>query len=101
MAEPTRLEPATSAVTGRRSNQLSYDSTSLIIPHYPHLYNPIFANPKAGTSFEVPALFFTNFYFVIASICRIKTMSSIIPITAASTITPPTIAKTAPTLISM
>ncbi len=26
MAEPTRLEPATSAVTGRRSNQLSYDS---------------------------------------------------------------------------
>ena len=28
MAEPTRLEPATFAVTGRRSNQLSYDSTS-------------------------------------------------------------------------
>ncbi len=27
MAEPTRLEPATFAVTGRRSNQLSYDST--------------------------------------------------------------------------
>jgi hypothetical protein len=26
MAEPTGLEPATSDVTGRRSNQLSYDS---------------------------------------------------------------------------
>ena len=34
MAEPTRLEPATSAVTGRRSNQLSYDSTSFIITHF-------------------------------------------------------------------
>ena len=31
MAEPTRLEPATSAVTGRRSNQLSYDSITFII----------------------------------------------------------------------
>lgn len=31
MAEPTRLEPATFAVTGRRSNQLSYDSTAF---HY-------------------------------------------------------------------
>ncbi len=29
MAEPTRLEPATFAVTGRRSNQLSYDSIAL------------------------------------------------------------------------
>ena len=26
MADPTRLELATSAVTGRRSNQLSYES---------------------------------------------------------------------------
>lgn len=26
MAEPTGLEPATSDVTGRRSNQLNYDS---------------------------------------------------------------------------
>ena len=26
MAEPTRLELATSGVTGRRSNQLNYDS---------------------------------------------------------------------------
>ena len=31
MAEPTRLEPATFAVTGRRSNQLSYDSIVFII----------------------------------------------------------------------
>ena len=29
MAEPTRLELATSAVTGQRSNQLSYDSTTI------------------------------------------------------------------------
>src|SRR5690349_2259440 len=28
MAEPTGLEPATSDVTGRRSNQLNYDSAS-------------------------------------------------------------------------
>ena len=28
MAEPTRLELATSAVTGQRSNQLSYDSVT-------------------------------------------------------------------------
>ena len=32
MAEPTRLELATSAVTGQRSNQLSYDSSCFIIP---------------------------------------------------------------------
>ena len=30
MAEPTGLEPATSDVTGRRSNQLNYDSASEI-----------------------------------------------------------------------
>ena len=29
MAEPTGLEPATSDVTGRRSNQLNYDSAKL------------------------------------------------------------------------
>ncbi len=28
VAEPTGLEPATSDVTGRRSNQLNYDSTA-------------------------------------------------------------------------
>jgi hypothetical protein len=28
MAEPTGFEPATSDVTGRRSNQLNYDSAS-------------------------------------------------------------------------
>jgi hypothetical protein len=30
MAEPTGLEPATSDVTGRRSNQLNYDSARSI-----------------------------------------------------------------------
>ena len=30
VAEPTRLELATSAVTGQRSNQLSYDSVLLL-----------------------------------------------------------------------
>ena len=30
VAEPTGLEPATSDVTGRRSNQLNYDSAKLI-----------------------------------------------------------------------
>jgi hypothetical protein len=29
VAEPTGLEPATSDVTGRRSNQLNYDSAKL------------------------------------------------------------------------
>ena len=29
-AEPTGLEPATSDVTGRRSNQLNYDSANLL-----------------------------------------------------------------------
>ena len=29
MAEPTGLEPATSHVTGERSNQLNYDSAKL------------------------------------------------------------------------
>ena len=31
MADPTRLELATSAVTGQRSNQLSYESN---LPYY-------------------------------------------------------------------
>ncbi len=31
MADPTRLELATSAVTGQRSNQLSYESTCWIL----------------------------------------------------------------------
>jgi hypothetical protein len=30
MAEPTGFEPATSDVTGRRSNQLNYDSAQLL-----------------------------------------------------------------------
>ena len=42
MADTTRLELATSAVTGRRSNQLSYMSTiPHIIPHLPRLRKPI------------------------------------------------------------
>lgn len=40
MAEPTRLEPATFAVTGRRSNQLSYDSMKPIILYLGLLDNP-------------------------------------------------------------
>jgi hypothetical protein len=35
MAEPTGLEPATSDVTGRRSNQLNYDSAFSINPARP------------------------------------------------------------------
>ncbi len=38
VADPTRLELATSAVTGQRSNQLSYESTSVIISHLIHFY---------------------------------------------------------------
>ena len=45
MADPTRLELATSAVTGQRSNQLSYESTLRVL--YPNslflaivFYNP-------------------------------------------------------------
>ena len=34
MADPTRLELATSAVTGQRSNQLSYESTIGIIAYF-------------------------------------------------------------------
>jgi hypothetical protein len=34
MAEPAGLEPVTSSVTGKRSNQLSYGSTHLGILHY-------------------------------------------------------------------
>ncbi len=30
MAEPTGLEPATSCVTGMRSNQLNYDSATML-----------------------------------------------------------------------
>ena len=37
MADPTRLELATSAVTGQRSNQLSYESTCELL--YRMFYN--------------------------------------------------------------
>ena len=33
VAGPTGIEPATSDVTGRRSNQLSYDPTKLLMLH--------------------------------------------------------------------
>ncbi len=46
MAEPTRLELATSAVTGQRSNQLSYDSTLVIITYNQN-------NCKIGQLFDV------------------------------------------------
>ena len=42
LADPTRLELATSAVTGQRSNQLSYESTTYIIAHFPTFYKPVF-----------------------------------------------------------
>ena len=35
MAEPTGLEPATSDVTGRRSNQLNYDSALSKLASFP------------------------------------------------------------------
>ena len=44
MADPTRLELATSAVTGQRSNQLSYESTPVIIP-YPSFFFKSSFNP--------------------------------------------------------
>jgi hypothetical protein len=34
MAEPTGLEPATSDVTGRRSNQLNYDSAKTLFSNF-------------------------------------------------------------------
>lgn len=39
MADPTRLELATSAVTGQRSNQLSYESNIPIITYFPNNCN--------------------------------------------------------------
>ncbi len=51
MAEPTRLEPATSAVTGRRSNQLSYDSTVSIISQF-----PVICKRKSFQSVKLPSL---------------------------------------------
>ena len=52
MAEPTGLEPATSDVTGRRSNQLNYDSAFQI----PKLGPEISKNGRHGGT-RTPNLF--------------------------------------------
>ena len=41
LAEPTGLEPATSGVTGQRSNQLSYDSNHTLIPSLGYSVNTL------------------------------------------------------------
>lgn len=46
MADPTRLELATSAVTGQRSNQLSYESITHILYHLAHFVNPWYNYPN-------------------------------------------------------
>ena len=40
MAEPTGLEPATSDVTGRRSNQLNYDSACKLFGRHGGIRTP-------------------------------------------------------------
>jgi hypothetical protein len=54
MAEPTGLEPATSDVTGRRSNQLNYDSAKLR-SEISDLRSEIFFGRHGGT--RTPNLF--------------------------------------------
>ncbi len=48
MADWTGLEPATSGVTGRHSNQLNYQSTTL----HRHDRGPFFERMVGGTGFE-------------------------------------------------
>ena len=76
VAEPTRLELATSAVTGQRSNQLSYDSTSIIITHI--------------TQFCKGDVEISMNYFDSSLSSFIYTASSITPTIAAMIITAPT-----------
>ena len=47
MADPTRLELATSAVTGQRSNQLSYESTISSIYYHPYLRKSFLSFPQS------------------------------------------------------
>ena len=47
MADPTRLELATSAVTGQRSNQLSYESSFFIISY--------FGKKRKAANFSLPS----------------------------------------------
>ena len=52
MADPTRLELATSAVTGQRSNQLSYESTYLLL----YIIFPNFTTSKIAKSLDLALL---------------------------------------------
>jgi hypothetical protein len=55
VAEPTGLEPATSDVTGRRSNQLNYDSTNIFFTFYWPAFG-VLQNLVGGTGLEPVAL---------------------------------------------
>jgi hypothetical protein len=63
MAEPTGLEPATSDVTGRRSNQLNYDSAfsktkiSFFESKDQNLEDPQTQNPGISNSPRVSELY--------------------------------------------
>ena len=49
MAEPTGLEPATSDVTGRRSNQLNYDSAFSTARTYATVIGTVGLEPTTST----------------------------------------------------
>jgi hypothetical protein len=58
---PTRLELATSAVTGRCSNQLNYDPLGLLIDHYLHYL--LYTN---STLYDTIIFLYVNFLFQIS-----------------------------------